>query len=187
SLPIAVTQPAQVDVAPDSWTGPADCSWRFGVEEGPEYLYIGVEVTDERQVYKGQAPWQQDGIEVRLDARPDPERSANRGDDDAVHVFIGLSPGRTPEAAATYMPEVLDSLGVLAASRPTAKGCNYEMAIPLRYFVERQGKGWDRFRLNIAVDDFDEETGPLAQVWWQPDWRDNTNFAGSGTFQRQRR
>ena len=36
----------------------------------------------------------------------------------------------------------------------------------------------------IAVDDFDETTGPLAQLWWQPDWRDEAHFPGSGTFRR---
>ena len=183
-LPYEVTQPAQIDVAADSWQGPADCSWRFGVVEGPEYLYIGVEVTDERAVYKSAVAWSQDGIEVRLDARPDPVRSAGRGDEENL-VFIAISPAPKGQDQLLYQPETLEQQGVLAISRPTEKGHNYEMAIPLSYFEERQGADWQRFRLNIAVDDFDEVTGPLAQLWWQPDWRDNTNFAGSGTFERR--
>lgn len=184
-LPFEVTRPAQIDGAADSWQGPADCSWRFGVVEGPEYLYIGVEVTDERAVYKRAAAWSQDGLEVRLDARPDPARSAGRGAD-ADLVVIAISPAVEGEEHLLHQPEILQAQGVLVASRPTPRGHDYEMAIPLSYLEDRQGRDWRRFRLNIAVDDFDEVAGPLAQLWWQPDWRDDTNFAGSGTFVRRR-
>jgi hypothetical protein len=57
--------------------------------------------------------------------------------------------------------------------------------VPLTYLEKLQGADWQRIRLNIAVDDFDAEDNRLAQVWWQPDWRDVTNFSGSGTFQRR--
>ena len=124
---------------------------------------------------------------MRIDGRPDPERSANRGDDNSVLVIVAMAPGRTPGDAVVFVPEVLDSLGILAASRPTDTGHQYEMAIPLGYFEERQGPNWRRFRVNVTVDDFDQDVGPLAQLWWQADWRHAGNIAGSGTFRRKGR
>lgn len=168
-----------------SWQGPADCSWRCGVVEGPDYVYIGVEVSDERAVYKRALAWDQDGLEVRLDARPDPVRSADGGAE-ADLVVIGISPGADPQDQVLFQAGTLAQQGVGAVSRPTTAGHSYEMAIPLSYLEERQGKNWERFRLRIAVGDYDEIAGPLAQLWWQPDWRDDTNFAGSGTFTRAR-
>jgi hypothetical protein len=187
-LPFAVQEPAQIRVAPSSWTGPADCSWRFGVLVGEKYLYLGIEVIDDRPVYLQEVAWQQDGIEVRVDGRSDPARSANRGEEDdnpQAQVLVALSPAQPPAAMVAYVPEVLAELGVEAACVPTSKGHNTEIAIPLAYFAERQGEGWREFRLNIAVDDFDEPTGPLAQLWWQPDWRSPESFAGSGTFRKE--
>ena len=168
--------------------GPGDCSWRFGVELDKEYLYIAVEVTDERPVYTGAVAWQQDGIEVRVDGRPDPQRSDHRGQGDLSmenHVFIALSPGNTPEEMITVEPGRLEELGVKAICVPTEAGHNTEIAIPLSHFEERQGRKWREFRLNIAVDDYDEQTGSLSQLWWQPDWRDASNYPGSGTFRRR--
>ena len=71
-LPFVIQKPAIVEVEPEAWTGASDCAWRFGVTLGEDYLYIGVEVTDDIPVYRGGMAWEQDGIEVRLDARPDP-------------------------------------------------------------------------------------------------------------------
>lgn len=128
------------------------------------------------------------GVEVRVDGRPDPERSASRGEDDEsmkAQVFVGLGPGPSPGQLVIYAQDRLQELGVRAICKPTAKGHNTEIAIPLSYFAERQGEDWQAFRLNIAVDDFDEPAGPLAQLWWQPDWRDLDNFAASGTFKKE--
>ena len=80
--------------------------------------------------------------------------------------------------------DMLEREGVLAVGVPTPTGHAYEVSVPLSYIEAQQGKDWDRIRINIAVDDFDETTGPLAQLWWQPDWRDEANFPGSGTFRR---
>ena len=120
-------------------------------------------------------------------AVPIPERSRGRDSSSSVEerVFVAISPGEQLQEMVLVAPEELDSLGVQAVGIPTPAGHAYEVSIPLGYIEHRQGKDWRRLRLNIAVDDFDEETGPLAQLWWQPDWRDATNFPGSGTFERE--
>ena len=186
-LAFHVPEPAEIDVDAASWTGPEDCSWRFGVEYDDDNLYVAVEVTDDRRIYLGGNAWSQDGLELRVDGRSDPERSRGRDASRSVEerVFVAISPGERLEEMFLVAPAELDSLGVQAVGIPTPSGHAYEVSIPLGYIEHRQGKDWRRVRINIAVDDYDEKTGPLAQLWWQPDWRDATNFAGSGTFERE--
>jgi hypothetical protein len=74
--------------------------------------------------------------------------------------------------------------GVQAICIKTATGHATEIAIPLTYLNDKQGEAWTRFRLNVAVDDHDEPTAPGAQIWWRPDWRASSTYAGSGTFKK---
>ena len=186
-LPLVCRQPAQILVAPESWVGPEDCFFRFGVEYDQEYLYIAVEVVDEQPVlFPEKLPWKQDGIEVLVDARPDPVRSNSRGQGLFENfLFIGLSPGATPGEMVFYKREQVGGEGVQAICAKTDGGHNTEIAIPLSYLDEKQGHRWEEFRLNIGVDDFDDPAGKLAQIWWQPNWRRSQDRPGSGTFKRR--
>ena len=186
-LPIVCDQPVQIAGVPDSWTGPDDLSFRFGVHYDDEYLYIGIEVTDDRTVLRpGFAPWQQDGNEVRLDARPDPVRSHNRGQGERDEfLLVAVSPGATPDQMTWYARDHVEEAGVQVVSLTTPTGHNTEIAVPLAYLDAAQGGPWKAFRLNIAVNDYDDPAGPLAQVWWRPRWGTMNDFAGSGTFVRR--
>ncbi len=184
-LPFVIQKPAIVEVEPEAWTGASDCAWRFGVTLGEDYLYIGVEVTDDIPVYRGGMAWEQDGIEVRLDARPDPQRGQHRGSgENYYHLLFALGPAHDVDDMTIWNPETLEELGARAICHVTEQGHNTEIAVPLSYLVEQQGEDWRQVRLNIAIDDYDAPEGPLAQLWWQPDWRDDENRPGSGTFGR---
>ncbi|MFP6590349.1 MAG: metallophosphoesterase [Candidatus Latescibacterota bacterium] len=178
-----IKSPGQIEINPDSWLGRDDCSWRFSVEMDDTHLYVAVDVTDERQIYKQSSAWTQDGLELRIDARPEPARSQGR-DQAGTALLVGISPDNVRQNMGLHEPDMLEREGVLAVGVPTPMGHAYEVSVSLSYIEAQQGKDWDRIRINIAVDDFDETTGPLAQLWWQPDWRDEANFRGSGTFRR---
>ncbi|MEW6750355.1 MAG: metallophosphoesterase [Candidatus Latescibacterota bacterium] len=186
-LPFVCRQPAQVRVAPDSWKGADDGSFRFGVEYDETHLYVAVEVTDELVVSDPEhLPWQQDGVELRVDARPDPDRSNGRGmgDNDAF-LLVAASPGSTPAETVLYQPEVLarDGVGAVCVRRPG--GYVLEMGVPRAYLDGKQGRAWSELRLNVSVDDVDEPNGALAQLCWRPDWRTPENYPASGTFVRR--
>jgi len=130
-------------------------------------------------------PWDQDGIEVRVDARPDPERSSGRGHWEFTEMLlIALSPGETSDQMVYYNREKVPE-GVQAICVKMATGHVTEIAIPATYLNEKQGEPWTAFRLNIAMDDYDDPAGPLAQIWWRPDWRYALTYPGSGTFRRR--
>ena len=183
SLPIRCHAPAQVNPNPENWYGTEDAAFRFGLCHDADFLYIAVEVKDDDAYYvKGEQPWVQDGVEIRIDARPDPARSLGTGEkefDDFLVISIVPGQNQTQIYQHDKLPE-----GLQAVSVATATGHITEAAIPVAYLNDKQGKAWEYLRVNVAVDDFDHGKDNIldSQLWWCPDWRKPDNYSGSGTF-----
>ena len=185
-LPFVVEQPGQILKDATSWTGPDDCSYRFAVAYDDQNLYVAVKTIDDVVINdKGDEPWKQDGPEIRIDARPDPDRSMGKGNTDFKEtLLLALVPTDTADRKAGYQLDQLPD-GVQFTCVKTDTGYAIEAAIPNSYLDECQGKPWDMFRLDVAINDLDLPDGQGAQLHWVPDWRTDENSPGSGTFQRQ--
>lgn len=181
ALPYEVANPAQIQLDEGAWQGAEDSSFAFGVSRDEEHLYLAVRVMDdEAESDPLKYPWQQDAVEIRLSALPEPALGMSRGENEFKDVLLlAITPGQTEEDVFgnDMLPE-----GVKAASKAIPGGHATELAIPTAYLDEKQGTSWQELRLNIAVDDHDEDGA--TQIWWQPDWRTSENQAGSGTFVR---
>ncbi|HOX85129.1 MAG TPA: metallophosphoesterase [bacterium] len=183
ALPFVVTKPAQIQFDRRCYLGPEDGSFAFAVEYDDENLYLAVQVQDE-VAYAGPtaAPWQQDGIEIRLDAQPAEVRDYGKNITENIEIlFIGLTP-ELPEREMLFYDRDHMPVGLQARCILTAQGHNTEIAVPIAYLHEKQGEPWSAFRLNITVDDFDGPDEAGTQLWWQPDWRWPISVSGSGTF-----
>jgi len=187
-LSIACLQPSQIVPRPRNWNGTGDCSFRFGVTRDDERVYIAVEVVDDVVIAEpGIRPWKQDSIEIRLDARPEEDLSANRGEadrDQTNHLYVALSPGNAPNETALFEPEKLPE-GFVSACMRTPDGYAAEMAFPVAYITRMSGGSWDAFRLNITANDYDSVVDIGTALWWRPDWSSAENLPGSGTFGRE--
>jgi hypothetical protein len=172
---------------PPQWSGEADSSYRFAVAHDANYLYIAIKTTDDKSIlHPLKAPWSQDGIEVRLDGRADPQRSLGRGRGEMKDILVvSMSAPATAAEPMVLNESNLVPPGVKAVCVKTDAGYAAEIAVPASYLNEKQGGEWKAFRLNIAVDDYDQVAGPLRALWWRPDWRSGGNYSGSGTFQRK--
>jgi Carbohydrate family 9 binding domain-like/Calcineurin-like phosphoesterase len=183
--PLRCLTPAQVLPNGENWRGAGDCSFDFDTAYDEENVYVRVSVVDDVPVYDaGRRPWKQDGVQIRLDARPDPQRSAGRGEEDRKqtrHLFVAVSPSETPDAPNIHGAEGLPDALKLACSR-TASGYALEMAIPLSYLGAMQEGQTQAFRLNVTVSDYDSPVDTGAEIWWRPNWARNENMPGSGTF-----
>ncbi len=187
SLPIVVDKPLHAgDVG--AWHGPADLSYRFGCTYDAQFFYIAIQTTDDcLKSVPEKDPWFQDGVEVRLDARPDAERRYGQGANEFGDILlIALSPARAGETRAPYNAAKLPE-GTKAVCVATPTGHNTEIAIPVAYLNKMAGTAWSAVRLNVVVNDVDEDYAGFRgdKLWWQPDWRTPDNTWGSGTFQRQ--
>lgn len=187
ALPIVVDRPRTSDDI-SAWSGPADLSYRFGCTYDDQFFYVAVQTTDERlNSAPEKDPWFQDGVEVRIDARPEAERLYGQGGKEFQEILlIALSPARPGESRAAFNAAKLPA-GTKAVCVATAAGHNTEVAIPISYLNEKAGKQWSGVRLNVVVNDFDDDFAGFRgdRLWWQPDWRTPDNSWGSGTFQRQ--
>lgn len=186
-LPFIADYPQQIRVDYTGWQSPEDARFRFGVNHDGRHVNIAVEVFDDAfQLSPMEDPWWQDGIEIRLDGRPDPVRSNWDGaaGEFEKFVFFALTPVEPGDAPVAVAPEKLPAGSQFACVR-TETGYIAEVAVPVAYLNAEQGGTWEAFRLNIAIDDLDAQTGPFAQIWWRPDWRYGDTYTGSGTFYRE--
>ena len=212
NLPESCMESAQPQILPDLWKGPNDCSYRFGLAGDGHNMYVAIDVQDDQiESAAGWNPWDQDGLLVVLDARPEGERSVKQKDDRVMSFF--LSPGDSPEKTNFYDSASYPK-GILAACVKKKKG-GYAAEILVPMQILRDKLGWSRtgpgepggksgsagkpgageagnlvgtIRMNICVYDFDTETiragmeGYGTYMWWRPDWESTHNWPGSGLF-----
>lgn len=178
-----VNRKEQAVYAGNKWKTPADLSGKVWLAWRYEYLYLAVDVTDDRHIQseRGVNMWKGDHIELYLDLTPDadPQRS-NFGDG---QMQFGFSPGNfqhtgdsindiAPEAVI-YRPERAAAKGVLVAVQKTDTGYALEAAIPWGLLgVERPEKGMP-INLEVGLSDTDgtesvqEKMMTLLTAEWQ--------------------
>ncbi|HOE63306.1 MAG TPA: sugar-binding protein [Candidatus Sumerlaeota bacterium] len=185
SLPHTCTAPMQINLEPGAWKGAEDSSFRFGAAWDDEYLYIAVEVIDDELFSNPEAPpWEQDAVEIRIDARPARQRHHGRGKNEFTNFLLfAMTPATDKTPSFCYNNEELPS-GCRYSCKRTATGFAAEVAVPRAWLDAKQKQAWEAFRLNIFVDDFDSATDPGSQICWRPDWRSQESWAGSGSFWR---
>ncbi len=167
-----------------AWQGEKDNLFSIGVAYDKDYLYIAVRVIDDqRKAIRDKLPWQQDGIEVRIDARPAARRSAGRGRNEMKDFLLfALTPSPEPDKPWLYRTKQKLPDGCRYVCVRTREGFNTKIAVPTAYLDRMAKTGWQGFRLNVCVDDLDDDG--LVQIWWKPDWRRKGNYWGSGSFVR---
>ena len=197
-----IERPPQVDGSLDEWpslpfaigsdSDGTGASARFATAFDDRFLYVAVSVKDSRIVIQPNKPSaDQDGVEVWLDARPDPMRSESKAQADgyqATFLLARISPALSPSTAVPMpAPSLRSALpkDLQRASRLTAKGYDAEIAIPLAYLNHVQGGDWRQFRLNVHITDFVAAGEPKIDLWWQPAWRSMAARTGSGTFEKR--
>lgn len=181
-------QAAQVPKGNPNWNGFEDLDYQFDVAEGPEQLYIAVNVIDDRLLTGAtRYPWDQDAIELWFDSRDDPARANNRSEHEPGwqrYGWLSFSPAESRDAM-TLEPNGRVPAGVLVATHRTPQGYSAEVAVPHAVLDRMHGKSpWTAVRLNLAVRDADDKAGEDAALWWQPGWHTPENQPASGTFLR---
>ncbi len=186
---------APLRFALDRWPlpegGTASASLSFDVRRDPDFLYFAFEVRDPTPGSSSERVAQeQDGITVELDARPDPARSENQG------VLSAIADGTLRNLLVETLTEVeplpdpmLASLlgpppdGMRRALRRREGGYTAELAIPRAFLDERAGGDWQRFRLNVVLQDYGPD-GTGRSYEWRPSrfGVPSVTIRGAGTF-----
>lgn len=159
----------------------------FDTTYDESFLYLSFHITDDTFIanpYNRRSP--QDHTIIYFDARPDPYRMLGRGQKawDLFNLFQ-VFPVHKGEQTILRKRRSMNSRipeGLQVASRINDQGYDVEIGIPTKYLEEEQGKNWSEFRLNINQVDVDEKGGKVKFSWWQPNWTDEKNINGSGSF-----
>jgi len=173
--------------------GPEDGSFRFGVSQDKEFVYVGVDVRDDSIVSSGdEVTREQDHVSLNLDARPDPERSKNE------ETFVAIRSGAMAKMISPLLalqetrPDPVMRLfagglpeGVRQAVQRTESGYAVEVAVPAKVLDERRGARWDALRLNVSMNDFDEGEPDSVTLSWRPSRFEAGAIVGAGTFVRR--
>ncbi|MEM1013870.1 MAG: sugar-binding protein [Planctomycetota bacterium] len=177
-----VLWPAEVSGGAEPWQGPDDTSIRIATGFDDEMVYFAIRVEDDELFLNGQSAWQQDGVELRIDARPTAERGSNPGVRENTYLLVAIGPDAAGQHRV-HQPSALPE-GTQWAVATSDVGYEVEIAVPSAYFDQKAGTAWDRFRLNVAVNDMDtaDDGEPTRQVLhWRPDWLGAKSTFGSGT------
>ncbi len=160
--------------------------YRFDLKYDDEFLYIAVKVFDDSISLDSTDGYKKrDRFVIYLDARKDPVRSLGKGVAGWTRFLsIGITPDRTinemmleREAYGKRLPEDLKAVGIIDND-----GYISEVAIPISYITDRQGKNWKSIRLNMYQKNVNTKDGSNVRYYWRPDWKSADNYNGSGTF-----
>ena len=176
-----------------SYRGPEDGSFRFGVRQDKEFLYVGVDVRDDSIVASpDEVAREQDHVSLNIDVRPDPERSMNEETFVAIRSgamarmlspLVALQETRPDPVMRLFAGALPD--GVRQAVLRTETGYAVELAVPAKLLDERRGARWDALRLNVSMDDFDEDEPDHVVLSWRPSRFEAGAIEGAGTFVRR--
>jgi hypothetical protein len=173
--------------------GPDDGSFRFAVRQDKQFVWIAVDVTDDSIVASADdVARDQDHVSLNLDARADPERSQNE------ETFVAIRSGAMARMISPLValqetrPDPVMRLfaggvpaGVRHAVRRTAAGYSVEVVVPAAVLDERRGARWDALRLNVSLNDFDENEPDHVVLSWRPSRFEPGAIEGAGTFVRR--
>ena len=177
--------PRQLSGDASTWTGPQDLGVRFGLVQDQAYLYLGVEVRDDRRIHlAGRRSSLRDSVVLYLDPRP--AESGGQGDSDDANAAsrdrtVRLAPGSQPGAAIVFRGRGPHRRPAgLELANPA--GYTLEVAIPHASLDAIAGATWRNLRLNLMVRDVDTPTGSRADFWWRSRWGTMESNPESGWF-----
>jgi hypothetical protein len=149
-----------------SRSGTNDISATYRIGWDPSYLYLGVQVTDDKvvQISQGRSIYKGDEVEIQLDAALDSDFTSTTMSADDYQ--IGMSPGdfdsNGPEAYRWYPSSKAGSLtNILLKSAETTSGYNLEARIPWSVFGTIPQSG-DHYGFVLSVSD-DDQSGKAVQ------------------------
>ena len=186
-LSLSADHPSQVTGAASVWDGPQDTSFRFGLQQDSESLYIAMDVKDDVWTTRpGSDSRGQDYGGLLLDARSAAQRNAQgKGRNYQSRILnLALIPAKI-RGESTVLSRGVEAPGIQVFSSPSPTGYTLECAIPHQLLDNIQGRPWESIRLNLFAFDIDSLTGSRVLVWWRPGWNTMESYPGSGTFVRR--
>jgi hypothetical protein len=163
------------------WKGKEDGSWKFATVKDNKFLYIAIEAYDDFTIFSDndQLLNRQDKFLIHLD----PRKVNNRQYPGQI-LEIEFGPGMHTKAPLININN--KKVKIIASVIKKEDGFIGEIAIPLSYIEQHQGKKWSSIRLNIGWMDHDrpENTKPSI-LWWRPLFGSSTDDPRFANFEKE--
>lgn len=165
--------------------GDEGISARFDIAYDDQMLYVAARVEDDKIFSFGAgSPWTQDYIGLCMNAEKEDVSAMSVGRSWYRDEMYFLQTPQIGDKETRIWPNEKLPEGSQYACKVDGEGYNMEWAIPIAYIEALQGKDWKNFRFNIMVGDKDSETEDPKMYFWEPNWRGDDNYLGSGMFFR---
>ena len=157
----------------------------FSMKYDNEMLYVAADVRDDKLVLRGSgSPWTQDYIGLCLNAESAEKAAMSVGKNWYKGEMYFLQTAATNKIESRLWQDDKLPEGSAYVCKANEEGYTFEWAIPLTYIREKQGDDWKSLRFNIMVGDKDSDEEDPRMYFWQPNWRGDENYLGSGMFFR---
>jgi hypothetical protein len=163
----------------EEWSSPeSDNLAHLGVSADEDNVYITAYVKDaDVQVDAAKSVWNQDCISLNIDLRSsDISTYSSRSP-----FYLRMTPSTDQMPSQIYRPENIPSEWQYAC-KADENGYSLELAIPIEFIESYQTGPWESIRLNVFFDDMDEGRDEIPRVYFEPNWRDNDSWLGSGLY-----
>ncbi|MBT8206494.1 MAG: metallophosphoesterase [Eudoraea sp.] len=171
------------DGSPFDYDGAEDCTLKFATAYDKENFYVAIDVTDDDFfIMENRAHWNQDGIILALDARPQHQSAFSRGEGrgQAWIAYHWTFKNENPVYDENRLPTT-----VTTKVKMTETGATLEVAFPLEYIKEMGGVDWSSLRLGVGYYDFDRQDSKPTSHFWFPAWNAAKDIPGSGMMFRE--
>jgi len=174
-----------------TWASPQDCSAEAWLRRGEDGLHFHIDVIDDKVVTGHKQPWNQDGVELYLDLRPDGQRGrAVPGYDPGTGGAYKEPPGLQipgviqvhcplPKGGGTLLPEFGRYLhtrkpttpknnipGTTVHSKITATGYSMDIFLPYTGLKVNHRVPGKQFNFDFVVNDADSPKGRDTAFTW---------------------
>ena len=157
---IAVKNRGNVKIGGPDWQGPQDCSFNFTATADSRYFRLKINVIDDKRSGGQEAVWNNDTVELFIDAMPGRELSASGYTPHTCRLFLIPSTNGKPAALTGSKNLKVDGLEWKIADTPT--GYTAVLSIPWRNLGLNQPAA---IAFAIAVDDNDSDRRKSQMLW----------------------
>ena len=171
---------SQVVIGLDKWTGPSDCSGKVYMNKLENGLLITVEVMDDSVRTGNEASYQNDGIEIYFDLRPQRLRNRNLYEKGVFQAVIIPQPGKKNVAPISWYPLYYNSIVTGATAYTQLFPKSYMIQVFLPFSSLKMSHYWPRenFSFDIGINDADS-LNRESQLMWKgksDNWNNPSNF-----------
>ena len=158
---------SQVVLWRNNWKGIADCSATGWLMRNDKGLTFRAEVNDDTLIVTNARPWENDGVEIFMDTRPECSRGTSSYGKGVFQAIATPASGTNPASIAFFPDRETSAVSGATVTSDILPGRGYsiEVFLPFDGFTTNHFKPGDQFNFSFGVDDADQGKRKDQLMW----------------------